>query len=188
MRTLNAFTQITMDGYFTGPNGDLSWAHQIDDDAEFKAFVADNAKSGGALIFGRLTYEMMIQYWPTPQAAEDDPVVAERMNSLPKVVFSRTLKQASWANAKLVSTDPVDEVRKMKAESGKPITILGSGTLVRLLAQAGLIDAHQLVVFPVVLGAGRTAFEGIKDQLKMRLTKTRAFGNGVVLLSYASRS
>ena len=94
MRKLGVFNNVTLDGYFTGKNGDLSWAkgHM---DAEFNAFVADNARSGGLLLLGRITYELMASYWPTPQARKNDPVVAERMNNLPKVVFSRTLEAAA---------------------------------------------------------------------------------------------
>ncbi len=102
MRKLVAFNQVTMDGYFAGINGDISWAHKDNKDAEWNAFVADNANAGGLLLFGRVTYELMASYWPTPMALESAPVVAERMNNLPKVVFSRTLDRASWNNTKLV--------------------------------------------------------------------------------------
>jgi dihydrofolate reductase len=174
---------VTLDGYFAGKNGDISWAkgHM---DAEFNAFVTDNAKSGGLLLLGRITYELMTSYWPTPQAMENDPVVAERMNNLPKVVLSRTLDKASWKNTKLVKGDMAAEVRKMKKEPGTDITILGSGSIVSQLAQERLIDEYQFVVNPVVLGEGRTMFDGIKDKLTLKLTKTRTFGNGNVLLCY----
>ena len=83
MRKLSVFNSVTLDGYFAGPNGDLNWAHDGSEDAEFNSFVADNAKGGGVLLFGRVTYELMASYWPTPDALKKDPVVAERMNSLP---------------------------------------------------------------------------------------------------------
>ena len=89
MRKLVVFNQVTLDGYFADMNGDLSWAHK--NDAEWNAFVADNAKGGGLLLFGRITYELMASYWPTPYAIENDPIVAKQMNNLPKVVFSRTM-------------------------------------------------------------------------------------------------
>lgn len=100
MRRLTVFNQVTLDGYFTGPNGDLSWAKQSQD-AEFKEFAAKNAEGGGELLFGRITYEMMFSYWPTPQAQQDNPRVAERMNSLPKVVFSKTLTKPTWNNTRV---------------------------------------------------------------------------------------
>ena len=184
MRKLSSFTQVTLDGYFTGRNGDLSWAHEGQQDAEWNAFVAENASGDGPLLFGRVTYELMVRYWPTPAARENDPVVAEGMNSLPKVVFSRSLDHASWSNTRLVKGDLVAEVRKLKQETGEGMAILGSGSIVSQLAQAGLIDEYQIVVKPVALGEGRTLFEGIKRKLNLKLTKTRSFTNGNVLLSY----
>jgi dihydrofolate reductase len=183
MRKLIAFNNVTLDGYFAGKNGDISWAkgHM---DAEFNAFVAENAKSGGLLLLGRITYELMTSYWPTPLAMKNDPIVAERMNNLPKVVFSRTLDKASWNNTKLVKGDMVAEIRKMKKEPGEGMAILGSGSIVSQLTQEGLIDEYQIVVNPVALGEGRTIFDGIKDTLPLKLAKTRVFGNGNVLLCY----
>lgn len=102
MRKLTAFNHMTLDGYFAAVNGDISWANKGNRDAEFEAFVADNASGGGVLLFGRITYDLMASYWPTPHAMENDPVVAERMNGPPKVVFSRTLDEASWSNTRLV--------------------------------------------------------------------------------------
>jgi dihydrofolate reductase len=162
--------------------GDMSWAHNKD--PEFDAFVEGNASAGGELLFGRITYELMASYWPTPLAMENDPVVAKGMNSLPKVVFSRTMDKASWSNTKLVKGDLAAEVRKMKKGPGKDMVIMGSGSIVSQLAHEGLIDEYQVVVVPVVLGDGRTMFEGIKGKLKLKLTKTRAFGNGNVYLCY----
>jgi dihydrofolate reductase len=188
MRRLISFTQVTLDGYFTGRNGDLGWAHEGQEDAEWNAFVAGNASGGGQLLFGRITYELMVSYWPTPAALERDPAVAEGMNRLPKVVFSRTLDQVSWTNTRLVKGDPATEVRKMKHEPGEGMVILGSGSIVSQLAQAGLIDEYQIVVKPVALGDGRTMFEGLKQRLTLKLTKTRAFTNGNVLLSYEPKA
>jgi dihydrofolate reductase len=184
MRKLAAFHQVTLDGYFAGPNGDISWAHKGSEDAEWNAFVAGNAQGGGLLVFGRVTYELMASYWPTAQALANDPIVARQMNDLPKVVFSRTRSSASWSNTRVMRGDMAAEMRNMKAESGKDMTILGSGSVVSQLAQEGLIDQYQIVVNPVVLGSGRTLFDGIKRQLALKLTKTRTFGNGKVLLCY----
>ena len=185
MRKLVVFNHVTLDGYFADMNGDMSWAYRGSDDAEWNAFVADNASGGGQLLFGRITYELMARYWPTPDAIRANPIVAEGMNSMPKVVFSRTLDKVSWSNTKLVKGDIASEVRKMKQEPGKGMAILGSGSIVSQLAPEGLIDEYQVVVNPVVLGQGRTMFEGIKEKLNLKLTKTRTFGNGKVFLCYA---
>jgi dihydrofolate reductase len=184
MRRLVVFNNVTLDGYFAGPNGDFSWTHSGNDDAEFNAFVADNASGGGQLLFGRITYELMASYWPTPAAIKNDPIVAVGINSMPKVVFSRTLDKASWSNTQLVKGDLASEVRRLKTESGPGMAILGSGSIVSQLAQAGLIDEYQIVVNPVVLGQGRTMFDGIKEQLNLKLTKTRNFSNGKTFLCY----
>jgi dihydrofolate reductase len=176
---------VTVDGYFSGPNGDFSWAGKNPDDDEWNAFVANNAKGGGVLVFGRKTYEIMKSYWPTPPAKRDFPEVAEQMNARQKIVFSKTLNSAAWSNTRIVQDDPVAVLRKMKQEPGADMTILGSGTIVSQLAEAGLIDEYEFVMVPVVLGEGRTLFEGVKGKHPLTLTKTRSFDNGNVVLWYA---
>lgn len=182
MRKLIVFNHVTLDGYFTDNHGDMSWAHK--QDPEWNAFVAQNASSGGELVFGRITYELMARYWPTPAAMKNSPAVAEGINKVPKVVFSKTLDKASWNNTKLVKGDLAQEVRKMKNEPGETMVILGSGSIVSQLAQAGLIDEYQMVVSPIVLGDGKTLFEGVEKKLPLKLAKSRTFGNGNVLLCY----
>jgi dihydrofolate reductase len=184
MRKLAVFNNVTLDGYFTDANGDMSWAHSGARDAEFDTFVAGNARGGGELVFGRVTYEMMAGYWPTPAASANDPVVAERMNSLPKVAFSRTLGEASWSNTRLVKGDLGAEVRKLKSEPGPGMVILGSGSIVAQLSEERLIDEYQFVVNPIVLGRGRTMFDGLSERLALKLASSRTFGGGKVFLSY----
>ncbi len=184
MRALSVFNQISLDGYIADARGDMSWAHRTPDDAEWDAWVQGNAEGGGELLFGRKTYDLMAGYWPTPAAAKNNPVVAERMNALPKVVFSRSLRTAAWQNTKLVSGDIAGAVRGMKRESGPGMVIMGSGSIVAQLAPEGVIDAYQIVVIPVALGAGRTMFEGLPRHLDLRLTSQRSFTNGNVVLTY----
>jgi len=186
MRKLVAFEQVTLDGYFADANSDIRWAHRGGDDAEWNAWVAENAQGGDTLLFGRITYEMMKSYWPTPAAKKDNPAVAEEMNRIRKVVFSRTLQNASWNNTTILNGDLAAEVRKLKQEPGKGITILGSGSIVSQLAQAGLIDEYEFVLNPVVLGKGRSLFEGLDKQLNLEMTRTRSFSNGNIVLWYAA--
>jgi dihydrofolate reductase len=186
MRSLIVFNHVSLDGYFVDKKGDMRWAHK--QDPEWNEFVAGNARGGGVLLFGRVTYEMMAGYWPTPMAAQNSPAVAEHMNNLQKVVFSRTLDKASWNNTKLVKGDLATEVRKMKQESGEGLVIMGSGTIVSQLAQEGLIDEFQIVVCPIVIGSGRTLFEGVKEKLDLKVTKSRTFGNGNVYTCYEPAS
>jgi dihydrofolate reductase len=182
MRKIIVFNQVSVDGYFTDMHGDMSWAHK--NDAEWNTFVADNARGDATLLFGRITYELMAGFWTTSYAMENMPVVAERMNNLPKVVFSRTLDKASWNNTTLIKADLAAETRKIKQEPGNDMVILGSGSIVSQLAQEGLIDEYEVVVNPIVLGKGRTMFDGVKEKLNLKRTKTRAFGNGNVFLCY----
>lgn len=160
----------------------MSWAHRSD--PEWNAFAAENAGGGGELLFGRVTYEMMANWWPTPQAAQAMPAVAKGMNEMKKVVFSRTLERAAWQNTRLMKGDLIDSVRHLKGEPGPSMVILGSGSIVSQLAQAGLIDQIQIVVSPIVLGRGRTLFETVTERLPLKLTSTRSFTNGNVVMDY----
>jgi dihydrofolate reductase len=186
MREITVFNSVSLDGYFTSKTGDMSWAHK--DDPEWTQFAASNAGGGGELRFGRVTYQMMASYWPSPEAMKSAPEVAKGMNALPKAVFSRSLDKATWENTRLMKGDLVTEVRKMKQEPGKDIVVLGSGTLVSQLSQARLIDHYQIIVNPIVLGSGRTLFEGVTGKLDLKRTETRTFGNGNVLLTYELRA
>ena len=182
MSKLVVYNSISLDGYFTDANGDMSWAHK--QDPEWQAFVSENARGGGQLLFGRITYDLMASFWPTPLAAQSNPIVVERMNSLRKFVFSTTLDKVTWSNTTLFKGDLATEVRKLKQEPGPNIVIMGSGSVVAQLADAGLIDEYQIVLNPVVVGVGRTLFEGVKRKLPMKLARSRAFGNGNVVLFY----
>lgn len=186
-RQLSSFMHVTLDGYFCGPNGDLSFAHKPASDGEWSEFAAANTKGGGMLLFGRTTYEMMASWWPTPPAAQAMPEVAAGMNAMPKIVFSRTLKSAGWQNTALVKDDLLGTVRRLKAEPGPDMAILGSGSIVTQLADAGLIDTLQVVVNPVALGAGKPFLGGLSKRVDLALTNTRVFGNGAVVHWYSPR-
>ena len=181
MRKLSVFEFISLNGFFKGPGGDISWHKHGEEEGKYseEAIQADHM-----LLFGRVTYEMMVGYWSSPMAAENSPVVAEGMNKADKIVFSRTLEKVEWNNTKLMKNHIVEEIRKMKATPGKDMTILGSGTIAALFADAGLIDEIQVMVDPVVIGSGTPLFHTIKTPLDLRLINTRTFKSGVVLLSY----
>jgi dihydrofolate reductase len=185
MRRLTVFNQQSLDGYFTDALGDMSFAHNPVQDPEWEAFVRGNASGGGELVFGRVTYELMAGYWPSPAAAERDPVVAKAMNDLPKVVFSKTMKRAEWSNTRLFGDDLPAALAALKREAGKDLVIMGSGSVVAQAARAGLVDEYQLVLVPVALGSGRTLFEGLERRARLRLIERRAFRNGNVALRYA---
>jgi dihydrofolate reductase len=184
MRRITVFNSISLDGYFTDVNSDMSWAHK--NDSEWNEFVAGNAKGGseGLFLFGRVTYQMMANWWPTEQAKQLMPEVANTMNSCQKVVLSRTLEEATWSNTRLVKDNLVEEVQKLKSGSGEDIVVFGSGTIVSQLTEARLIDEYQLVIVPIVLGNGRTMFEGVKERVQLKRTRARTFDNGNVFACY----
>jgi dihydrofolate reductase len=184
MRRLKVFNHVTLDGYFADSHGDMSFAHRARESEEWREFTDQNALGGGVLLFGRVTYDLMYSFWPTQQAKETMPVVAERMNNLPKVVFSRTMEKAAWSNTRVENGDLAAEVEKMKQEPGPDLVILGSGSIAAQLAEAGLIDEFLIALNPVALGKGRTMFEGMKKKLPLKLLSSRVFENGAVFLRY----
>ena len=180
MARLSSFLFVTLNGYFEGPGRDISWHPH---DAESDAYSMEGLSSGSMLVFGRVTYELMSGFWPTQAAAQSFPQAAQGMNASQKIVFSRTLKKADWANTR-VATDLMGEVRKLKQTSPRDMTVLGSGSIVSQLAQQGLIDEFQFLLDPVALGGGTPIFAGIPHTLNLRLSSTRPFKNGSVLLAY----
>ncbi len=181
MTKLRVFESISIDGYFTDASSGMSWAHAAPEDAEFADWVGGNASKGGALLFGRKTYQMMEAFWPTPLAAQQMPVVAKGMNAATKYVASRTI-QPTWNNTHLLKGDLVTAVRGLKASDGPGITVLGSGSVAAELGKAGLVDEYQFVIIPVALGSGRTVFT---KGCKLRLVDQRAFRCGNVMVTYA---
>ncbi len=182
MRKVIVFNQVSLDGYFTDAHGDMSWAHK--QDPEWLKFVNGNAKGGGEALYGRKTYELMANWWPTPMAKQQAPIVARAMNDMPKTVFSKKMKKADWSNTRVVNSGLAEEVRRMKEAQGPNIVIMGSGSIVSHLAREGLIDEYQIVLNPIVLGKGKTLFEGSKEKHALKLTGSRTFKNGNVLLTY----
>jgi len=125
MPKLVVYNSVSLDGYFTDTHGDMSWAHKRD--PEWQAFVSENASGGGQLLFGRVTYDLMASFWPTPLAAQSNPIVVERMNNMPKFVFSTTLDKASWNNTTLLKGDLPTQVRELTRRPGPNIVVMGSG-------------------------------------------------------------
>ena len=181
MRKVILFNLVTLDGFFAGPNGGIDW-HNVDE--EFNEFANDQLNSTDGLIFGRVTYQLMASYWPTEAAIKGDPVIAEKMNALPKIVFSRTLKTAEWNNTTLIKENIADEILKLKRQPGKDLFVFGSADLASTLTNLGLIDEYRIIVNPVVLGNGKPLFKGIKDKLHLKLVNTKTFRSGNVLLYY----
>src|SRR5215831_16732238 len=141
MRRLSVFNNVSLDGYFCDANGEMRWADQSD--PEWREFTAGNATGNGVLVFGRVTYDLMIQFWPTPAAMQSMPDVATGMNRAQKIVFSRTLDKATWSNTTVLNGDLAGQVRRLKSEPGAGMVVFGSGQIVSQLTEAGLIDEYQ---------------------------------------------
>jgi dihydrofolate reductase len=187
MRKVVFFMMSTLNGFYERGRWDvdptsIDW-HTVDD--EFNSFAIDQLGEADTILFGRITYEGMATYWPTPEAIQDDSAVAEKMNTLPKVVFSHSLDRVDWQNSRLVRDDAPAEVRRLKEQPGRDIIILASSDLAASLAQEGLIDEYRVMVNPVLLGQGKPMLAGLAQDIHLTLLDTRIFPNGNVLLTYA---
>jgi dihydrofolate reductase len=184
MGRLIMFNMVTMDGYFDGPKKwDLDW-HQVDN--EFNGFSIEQLNESDGIVFGRITYEGMASYWPTPEAMHNDPEIAKLMNAKPKFVFSTTLDSVSWNNSRLVNSDAGDELKLLKQQAGKDLLLFGSADLAATFMRNNQIDEFRLMVNPIVLGRGVPLFKENGTPRKLNLTKTRTFHNGNVLLYYST--
>jgi dihydrofolate reductase len=187
MRRLIVSNLMSLDGFVAGPNGELDWfVHEgFMIGTEFGQYARELISSVDAILLGRLTYEEFVGYWPT--ATDNDPVITERMNGLPKLVFSRTLNKVGWGkwnNAKLVKENAAGEVNRMKQEPGKDLVIYGSGDLASSFMRFGLIDEFQIFVQPIVLGKGKPQFKDLNERFKLKLITAKPFKSGAVGLYY----
>lgn len=181
MRTISSFIFISLDGFYEGPSGELDWPNV---DAEFNDFAVRQLDEADALGFGRATYEHMAAYWPTEQALANDPVITSRMNNKEKLVFSKTLTDANWSGTTVVRGEAIEQATKIKAAAGEELLVIGSAHLTANLAQAGVLDELRIMIFPIVLGQGRSLFEELKDRVPLTLLRVRQFDSGNVLLTY----
>ena len=174
---------VSLDGFIAGPNGELDW-HVVDE--EFNKYAEEMLNSAETILFGRITYEMMAAYWPQPEAIKNDPIIAGKMNSLDKIVFSKTLNEVGWNNATVVKNNLAVEVSKLKAQTGKDILILGSGSIIAQLTEMDLIDEFRFIVNPVILGGGKSQFNENLTRKQLKLTDIRSLASGIVILYYQS--
>lgn len=174
----------TLDGYFEGPDHDITW-HNADGE-EFAQFVDAQLDETDTLIFGRRTYELMAEFWPSAEAIKTEPGTAARMNSFKKVVFSHHPITTDWQNVES-STNVVEKMRELKNAPGKDIAVLASSNLCLTLIEEGLLDEIRIMVNPIVLGKGTPLFDGTDKLLKFTLTNSRTFQSGNVLLTYACK-
>jgi len=188
MRRIVMFNWLTADGYFSGPDGNLNWV--VPDDEQARAAVASIATSD-TVIFGRVTYERFERFWrhavedsrtaPDPhrpgERSREHRAIAIWLNETTKLVFSRTLKDATWKNSRLLHELDPREVEAMKKQPG--------GSIVSQLTEHGLIDEYQFVVCPMFLGSGRSLLTGVSKSMRLELLEARKYPSGDVLLRYA---
>ena len=196
-RRIVTFDWLSADGYFAGPEGNLDW---VVPDSEQAAAAARDIAKFDTVLFGRQTYELFAAFWP--QAAVDasgtvpDPhhpgrrssehaAVATALNSMTKLVFSRTLKDVNWQNSRLVRELDPRQIETMKKQPGKDIIVFGSGSIVSQLTQNGLIDEYQFAVCPVFIGNGQPLLKNVTKRVRLKLLEAKPLPSGDVMLRYA---
>jgi dihydrofolate reductase len=197
-RRVVASTFVTLDGYMVGPDEDISWV--IDGfDAEMQEDIADAmSREADGFVFGRVTYEIFAAYWPNavpydegdevnPAEGKEDPRIIRALNESPKLVASRTLAGSDWHGTRVVRDGLEDEIRSLKRQPGKGISIQGSASIVQALGRADLIDEYRLFVHPVMLGAGTPLFAGGAGRQDFELADLKRYANGVVAMTYTRK-
>ena len=178
MRKIVLAMSVTLDGFSAGPNGEMDWVTDNLDE-EILSYIDDQLGNKGAILLGRVTYQIWADYWPSQSGS-----IAEKIGNASKIVFSRTLAAAEWENSRLVKGDAAGEVRQLKAQPGRDLMLQGGVGLAQSFIKLGLVNEYQLLIYPMVLGAGKPLFRDIKDRLPLRLVQSRTFKNGAVLLVY----
>jgi dihydrofolate reductase len=179
MAKLIMWNLTTLDGFVEGPGRDISWHSDVWGE-ELERLSIEQGKAAGALMFGRITYELMAGHWPTATGE-----TADFMNALPKYVFSRTLNGADWNNTQVFGTDVAATVTRLKHETAKDIYLFGSADLASSLTTHGLIDEFRICVAPVLLGEGTPLFKPTNERRKLKLLEAKPLSVGAVILRYA---
>jgi dihydrofolate reductase len=185
MRKIFSFMHISLDGFVAGPNGEMNW---IKVDEEIFDHVGKRISESDTALYGRVTYEMMENYWPTagdkPGASKHDIEHSKWYSNARKVVLSKTMKDVGLSNTEIISDNLSDTINKIKDREGNDILLFGSPTATHSLIQLNLIDGYWLFVNPIILGRGIPLFVDIKDKIKLKLLTTKQFTSGVTALDY----
>jgi len=187
MKKLIWLVDTSLDGYMSGPNGELDWLG-ADVDDEFWMDVNALLGTVDATLFGRATYQNFEQYWPAvpgnPASPKNEVEFSKWIERTPKQVASTTLSSLSWKNSILLDADIASSVSKMKEGKGKDVLMFGSCNLAAQLFEANLIDELQIRIHPIVLGVGRLAFRNGIMSHRLKLVHAKTFGSGVIGLRY----
>ncbi|WP_379154638.1 dihydrofolate reductase family protein [Paenibacillus sp. sgz5001063] len=187
MRKLVLFLHASLDGFVEGPNGemDIGW---VSYDADLEKHAKDILSTADTVIWGRGTYQMMHNYWPSvpsnPSASQHERNHAEWIEETAKIVFSTTLEKVEWNNSRLVKEGIEEEIQNLKQQPGKDMVILGSPRLAHYLMQLNLIDEYKITVSPVLIGSGLPLFQGLKDKINLTLLENKTFDSGAIGLVY----
>jgi dihydrofolate reductase len=181
MRKIIVFENMTVNGFMADSHGKLDWALRNDEITKFSTGQKDSVDT---FIFGRVTYDMMAGFWPTPVGKSASPIFADILNKTPKIVFSRTLSHADWNNTKIMHDISITDILKLKQSPGKNMMIFGSGTIVNQFTKLGLIDEYQLLFNPVISGEGKPLFKDSVGDIILKLIDSKNFKSGIVLLIY----
>jgi dihydrofolate reductase len=181
MRKLIMWNIITLDGYFEGnQNWDLSF-HEVIWGDELEKLSIEQLNSADYLVFGRVTYEGMAAYWTTAEGE-----IADLMNNIPKLVFSKTLKSVDWNNSILIKENASSEISKLKAQGGRDMYVFGSANLSETFINDNLYDEYRIGIAPAILGSGRPLFgQGISSH-NLSLVSTQQLSTGGVVLKYTT--
>jgi dihydrofolate reductase len=181
---------VSADGFAADANNEFTFYELLDGGtAEFDRSQLKWLETIDTMVLGANTYRMFVEYWPTP--ASKDEIIAPSLNSLHRVVFSRHLTQAPWGNmveAAIESGDPIEAIRRIKAETGGDIVVWGSLSLAQTFLAAGVVDSVRLVVMPIAIGAGRGVFPPGQDPNLLSLQSATAYDQGLVELVYGIRA
>jgi len=187
MRKLIFFMHTSLDGFVAGPNGEMNWI-KVDD--ELFDFVGTMTDQSDTALYGRVTYQMMENYWPTagdqPNASKHDIEHSTWYNKVPKVVLSRTLNESDLKNTKVFNDHLAENINQLKQQEGKNIIIFGSPSASNSILKVGLVDEFWIFVNPILLGQGMPLFKDITQSIHLRLIESKTFNNGVIALHYAA--
>jgi dihydrofolate reductase len=189
MRKVIVSIFLTLDGSFEGPNKELDW-HVWDD--EMEKYMSDLLNNVDTILLGRVAYQLLAEYWPTAipkttmprNPGEEHPFIIEKMNTLPKIILSKTLDKVEWKNSTLIKENVKAEILKLKHQPGKDLVLFGGANIASTLLRLGLIDEYRIILNPVILSSGNPFFKEIRDKLSLKLLGTKTFNCGNVLLYY----
>jgi len=188
MRNVVLWMGISIDGFTSGPNEGLDWLVPHATQPEAHAIHRRLRERCDTVLVGRVNYEGFFGYWPQvkddPKASPNDVAISRWLDDVPKVVFSRTLREVKWKNARLARGSAADEIAALKQEPGKDIIIQNSTRLTQSLLAAGLIDELQLMVAPVAVGSGRALFAGLPHPIQLRTDDLTRFDAGAFVIRY----